>query len=91
MSAEQTALVNAFLSGAIAMGHGVAGLFFLRFWRKTADRLFVLFAAAFWVLGIIRALMLFVAPRAEETHYYWLRLVAYLIILAAIVDKNLKR
>ena len=33
------------LTGAIATTFGVAGLFFLRFWRATRDRLFGLVAA----------------------------------------------
>ena len=40
-----------FLWGASALGCWVIGLFFLRFWRNTRDRLFAFFAAAFWVLG----------------------------------------
>ena len=38
--------------GALAMASAVAGLFFLRFWRETRDRLFAMFALAFWVLGV---------------------------------------
>ena len=43
-----------FLHGAIAMGFAVAGLYFLRFWRDTGDRLFAFFAAAFWVFAAER-------------------------------------
>src|SRR6185503_8184794 len=39
-----------FLSGAITMGYLAAGGFFARFWRKTADRLFLVFALAFVLL-----------------------------------------
>ena len=36
-----------FMLGGLVMGCFVAGLFFLRFWRKTHDRLFAIFAIAF--------------------------------------------
>lgn len=91
MSVERVELFNAFLNGVIAMGHGTAGLFFLRFWKKTGERLFVLFAVAIWLLGIIRIAMLFLEELREENNFYWLRLVAYLLILAAIVDKNMRK
>lgn len=43
-----------FVSGLITMGFVVAGLFFLRFWRRAGDRLFAAFAVAFWMLAPIR-------------------------------------
>ena len=45
-------VLQVLISGAIVMGYGVCGLFFLRFWRTTRDRLFAIFSAAFWVLGV---------------------------------------
>ena len=44
-----------FLSGAITLGFLVAALFFLRFWRRTRDNLFLAFAAAFALLGLGQA------------------------------------
>jgi len=78
-----------FIMGAIAMASAVVALYFLRFWRDTGDRLFGMFAVAFLLLGITRVGLAF-SPLAAEghTHLYWVRLVAFLIILAAIVDKN---
>ena len=49
-----------FLAGALAMGFGIAGLFFLRFWRKTRDRLFALFALSFFVMALNRVVLAFV-------------------------------
>ena len=40
-------LLNDFLLGMIVMACDAAGLFFLRFWKKTHDRLFAMFAVAF--------------------------------------------
>ena len=78
-----------FIMGAIAMASTVEGLFFLRFWRDTGDRLFAIFAIAFVLLGITR-LGLALSPQELEghTHWYWVRLAAFLLILVAIVDKN---
>jgi len=78
-----------FLMGATAMGCWVAMLFFLRFWRVSGDRLFAMFSAAFFLLGITRfGLTLAHEPSEGETYWYWLRLAAYLLILVAIVNKN---
>ena len=87
---SDTHTVTALLvSGAIVMGYGVAGLFFLRFWRETHDRLFVIFAGAFWLLGVQRLLLVFSHDMVEDdTPLYLLRLLAFLLILGAIVDKN---
>ena len=77
------------VSGAIVMGYAVAGLFFLRFWRETRDRLFLIFSGAFWILGIQRLVLAFTRDMIEDhTALYLVRLFAFLLILAAIVDKN---
>jgi hypothetical protein len=77
------------VSGAIVMGYAVAALFFLRFWRETGDRLFLIFAGAFGVLGLQRlALALSRDMHDEHTGLYLVRLFAFLLILGAIVDKN---
>jgi hypothetical protein len=77
------------ISGALMMGYFVAGLYFLRFWRDTRDRLFGIFAAAFWLLAAQRgALALTVDPTGEQVVLYSVRLLAFVLILAAIIDKN---
>ena len=77
------------LSGAIVMGYGVVGLFFLRFWRETRDRLFLIFSIAFFILGVQRVLLIFTREMVESTTgLYLVRLFAFLLILLAIVDKN---
>ena len=78
-----------FLSGAITMGFIVAGLFFLRFWRRTGDTLFIAFALAFWLLGLGQALLSFTEiPVEERSWLYLLRLAAFLLILVSIWRKN---
>jgi len=85
-------LVQALISGAIVMGYGVCGLFFLRFWRTTHDRLFAAFSAAFWVLGVQRLALALIEPIEEwRTGLYTVRLLGFLLILAAIIDKNRTR
>ena len=86
-----TNTLHLFMNGAIAMGCVVAGLFFLRVWRKSRDRLFILFAIAFWVLAVNRVALTFVEADETRTYLYMVRLVAFLIILIAIVDKNRAR
>jgi ABC-type Na+ efflux pump permease subunit len=78
-----------FLSGAMAMACWTVALFFLRFWRETADRLFAFFAIAFLLLGGTRlGLALSHEINEAQTYLHWIRFVAFLVILAAIIDKN---
>jgi peptidoglycan/LPS O-acetylase OafA/YrhL len=79
-----------FLSGAVTLGFLVGAGFFARFWRKTADRLFLAFAVAFVLLALNQALALWLGAADERTAYtYLLRVLGFILILAAIVDKNL--
>ena len=74
--------------GGIAVAAFAAGLFFFRFWRATRDRFFLFFALAFWIEGAHRlAIYQVVGPEASPVHYLP-RLVAYGLILWAIIDKN---
>ena len=80
------------VSGAIMMGYVVTGLFILRCWRETRDRLFLIFAGAFWLLGLQRVALAFSGGLVEDdTGLYLVRLFAFLLILGAIVDKNRAR
>lgn len=82
-------MFNQFLHGAIGLGFVLGGLFFLQFWRKTRDRLFAIFAIAFWVLSVERVLLAMTNPTDENRWYiYLVRLFAFLLIIIAIVDKN---
>lgn len=81
--------VSQLVSGAILMGYLLAGLFFLRFWRDTRDRLFLIFAVAFVLLGAQRVALVLTREMLEtQTGLYLIRLFAFLLILGAIVDKN---
>jgi hypothetical protein len=77
------------LSGIIVAGYLVCGLFFLKFWRSTADRLFLTFALAFWALAAQRLLLVqFAGQQGAEIYLYLFRLLAFSLILLAIIDKN---
>jgi hypothetical protein len=82
--------MNDFIGGLITMGFAVAGLFFLRFWTRTGDRLFAIFAAAFWLLALNQALATIIEFGREELGWvYLLRLAAFILIIYGIVHKNL--
>lgn len=77
------------LSGILTAGYALAGLHFLKFRQKTGDRLFLIFAIAFWVLAIQRVSLVLLSDVEEAIVYlYMLRVVAFVLIIGAIVDKN---
>lgn len=81
-------IFEAFLLGVIATSSLIAGVFFLKFWKKTRDSLFLAFGLAF-VEGLNRCAVLFLAKPNEGSPYiYIVRLLAFLLILAAILHKN---
>jgi len=81
-----------FLNGVTTAGCATVGLFFLKFWRESTDRLFLAFALAFWILAIDYA-VLGVVRFADESRVYVFvfRVLAFGLILAGIVDKNRRR
>ncbi len=82
-------MISAFLLGIISFASLVAGLFFLKFWRATRDGFFLAFAAAFFLEAGNRLALLFVPQPNEGTPaIYLVRLLAFLLILIAIVKKN---
>ena len=78
-----------FFNGAAAMACLAAGLFFVRFWRESEDRLFVCLAAAFGTFAINYG-MLGILPLADERRAYAfaLRLIGFVAILVGILIKN---
>lgn len=82
-----------FLNGMLMMSFCVAGLIFLRYWRVTRDRLFLMFSIAFFVMGINRLFLDLLSSADGEVNehqlvLYLVRLVAFGIILLAMIDKN---
>ena len=81
-----------FLSGAVVLGFVTCALFFLRFWRRTREGLFLAFALAFMLLGLGQSVLtLGDIPTEERGSLYLIRLAAFLVILVAIYRKNRAR
>jgi len=78
-----------FLSGAAAFGFFACALFFVRFWRRTREQLFLAFSLSFALLGVGQSVIaLAEIPTEEKGALYLIRLVAFLLILVAIYRKN---
>jgi peptidoglycan/LPS O-acetylase OafA/YrhL len=83
--------ISLFLHGAITLACFLIGVKFLKFWRSGQDRFFLWFVAAFWVLACGWVIRAFAETTAEDVHYVFVpRLLAFLLIIAAILDKNRK-
>jgi hypothetical protein len=81
-----------FFSGLIAAGFAVAALFFVRFWSRAKDGLFLGFALCFGLLAISQALSTLLGlPQEERSWIYLIRLSAFLILIFAILRKNMGR
>lgn len=82
-----------FMDGILFLCFTIAGLYFLRFWRDTHDRLFLMFSLAFWIMALNRVLQTWLYLTSanfseHQTLLYTIRLVAFSMILLAIIDKN---
>jgi hypothetical protein len=85
-------MINGFLLGMIVTCSLIAAGFFARFWLATRDLLFLAFAAAFALEGLNRTVFLFLdQPNVGDEAIYSVRLMSYLLILAAIINKNRAR
>ena len=84
-------LGEGFFIGVIWTCSLLAGFFFLRFWRRTKDFLFMAFGVAFLVEAVNRmAVLLLPRPNEGTPTIYVVRLLMSLLILGAIVKKNLE-
>lgn len=82
-------MIEGFLLGVIVTAAVTAGLLFLKFWRRTGDRLFLAFGAAFIIEGLNRMSFLVIDDPSEGSPLiYIVRLLAFSLILAAIIGKN---
>jgi uncharacterized protein DUF5985 len=79
-----------FIAGMLTAGYLAAALFFLKFWRRTRDRLFAAFAAAFGLMAVNQAVPVLFGIQDEALGgVYLLRLAAFLLIIWAILRKNM--
>jgi hypothetical protein len=85
-------VMAAFMGGLLTAGFLAVALFFLKFWRRTRDSLFASFAAAFVLLAVNQAVpVLADIPSENVSGVYLLRLAAFLLIIWAILRKNVGR
>jgi len=78
-----------FLQTVSATAALASGLFFLRFWRDSRDRIFAFFGAAFLMLALSWTLLALINPSDETRPYvYAIRLLAFLLMIIGMVDKN---
>lgn len=81
-----------FMHGVSACGSFIAAVLFLRFWRDTGDRLFMWFAFAFAMFALNWTGLAVARPPDEARHlFYLVRLLGFVLILIAVVEKNRKR
>lgn len=81
-----------FLSGMISGGYLIAGLFFFRFWKRTGDVLFATFGVSFVLFAVSQgALLLTDSPREDRGWIYLFRLAGFVLLLGAIIWKNMSR
>jgi hypothetical protein len=81
-------MIGAFY-GAAAMGCATVAIIFLRYWRSSRDRLFVMFSGAFWILAAHYAIVASQVVGVEWRPYvFGIRLIAFTLLIFAIVEKN---
>ncbi len=79
-----------FLAGAVTLAYLIAAAYFVRFWRRTTDRLFLAFAIAFVLFALYQTILFMIGAADERGNYaYVLRVLGFAVILWAIIDKNL--
>jgi hypothetical protein len=80
-----------FAWGVLAMASLIAALFFFRYWRVSRERLFAFFALAFLGLATNWTVLAVIdrpVDEARQAHAYVIRLVAFVIFIIGIIDKN---
>ena len=83
---------HTFMLGVLVALSAVVGAFFLKFFRRTHDRLFAAFGIAFWMLGLNWLLLAFIhGDEWRVATLYLIRLAAFVLIIVAILDKNRSR
>lgn len=82
--------MSEFLQGATMLAGFAIAAFFARYWRDTGERLFGVFALAFALFACSRIALFAVDDESEaRTWVYGLRAATFLMIIVAILDKNL--
>lgn len=86
-----------FLSGISMATFAASAIFFLKFWKVSRDRLYLMFCISCTLLSVERLVLLAVrdtdpsmGPAVTEANswVYLIRLAAFLVILVGVIDKN---
>jgi hypothetical protein len=82
-----------FFNGVIFAAFVIVAIGFLKFWLRSNDRFFGMFAAAFGLLATERLVLALLNHQGWEVRapIYMIRLIAYIVIIWAIADKNRAR
>ena len=81
--------MHEFLWGMLTMATLMAALFFLRYWRMGRDRLFLFLSLAFVAMSATWVALATVGPSYQHRDIvYWLRLLAFTVIIIGVFDKN---
>ena len=76
-----------FLLGVAVSTCLIIGAFFVRFWKRTGDNLFLLFAAAFGLFAVNWTVVSFIEQESYPAVYLF-RLLGFGLIIAGVVGKN---
>ncbi|HTV35605.1 MAG TPA: DUF5985 family protein [Xanthobacteraceae bacterium] len=82
--------MNQFISGMSTMGFLLAGAFFLRFWHKERDDLFLAFSIAFMLFAVDELSHALTAASPYGGWAFSFRLAGFGLLIVAILRKNLK-
>lgn len=78
-----------FVHGGLTVACATVGLFFLRFFRDSHDRLFLFFGLAFLAFALNYVGLTLTQPGEESRHLvYVVRLIAFILIIVGVLDKN---
>jgi hypothetical protein len=85
--------MHEFFAGLYVAFSLVATVFLMKFWRDSRDSLFVKFAAALLLLALERVMLVGVSVTDEDGSniVFVLRLIAFSLIIWAMIDKNLRK
>lgn len=82
-------MIEHLLRGASITTDICIAIFFFRFWSEKRDALFLFFALAFALMAVSTFVVVLVGQVADFAPIaYVLRLLAYVLIIFAIVNKN---
>jgi hypothetical protein len=82
-------MLEDFLAGAVSMGFAVAALQFIRFWRKSGEQLFLIFASSFALQAVNQVMLtLTEVPLEERSRLYLVRLAAFMLIIFGVWHHN---